>query len=368
MQSLLTRFRRELHRIPELDHDLPQTLTYLRQSLAPLPCRLFSPSPGALCAFFDGGHETSVAFRADMDALPLQEPKGRAYGSQYPGRMHACGHDGHMALALGLAHSWAEKRASLPHNLLLIFQPAEETTGGAQPLCESGILEEYRVKRIFGCHLWPGLPAGQAFARPGPMMARCSEITLAVQGRSAHIAQWTRGADALHAGALFLTEIYQRLSALPPSIDPFVLRFGRMESGSVRNAISDHTLLEGSLRVFHEALFQRILEEMEGLCRAIEAKTGCSLSLANSLGYPPLLNDPSLYAAGAAALGEKLSPLESPSLTADDFSFFAQARPSLFFFLGTGEAAPPLHNPAFDFDEAVLQSGLDIYWKLAALP
>lgn len=220
MQNLLTRFRRDLHQIPELDRQVPETLAYVEAALAPLPCRLFHPIPQALCAFFDGGKGDTIGFRAELDALPIQEAEGRGYGSRHPGCMHACGHDGHMAMLLGLAHAWEAVRDSLPHNLLLIFQPAEETTGGAADICSQGVLDDYGVSRIFGCHLWPGLPEGQAFARPGPMMARSSEVTLTIRGRSVHIANRQQGNDALLAGAEFLRAAYAFMDAGFPRQSP----------------------------------------------------------------------------------------------------------------------------------------------------
>lgn len=360
----LSQDRRALHQIPELERELPQTLAYLRQSLAPLPCRIFSPAESALCAFFDFGRPSALAFRADMDALPVTEKTGLAFASRHPGRMHACGHDGHMAMLLGLAHAWEAIRDSLPHNLLLIFQPAEETTGGAADICSQGVLDEYRVSRIFGCHLWPGLPEGQAFARPGPMMARSSEVTLTIRGRSVHIANRQQGNDALLAGAEFLRAAYAFMDAGFPPAEPRVLGFGRMESGQVRNALSDHTRLEGTLRVFNDQVFAQAQQGLQALAEETAAQQGCQAALAFSPGYPPLLNDPALV----ALAGDLLSPLPAPSMTTDDFSFFAQARPSLFFFLGVGEQAAPLHNPAFDFNEAVLSRGLDIFLALARLP
>ena len=149
--------RRALHRIPELDNQLPETLQLVRSVLATLPCRVFSPITGSVCAWFDAGKSDAVAFRADLDALPVPEATGLPYASVHPGRMHACGHDAHTAMILTLAEYAAEHLAELPRNVLFLFQPSEETTGGAGKLCETGVLERHRVRRIFGIHLWPGL-------------------------------------------------------------------------------------------------------------------------------------------------------------------------------------------------------------------
>ena len=162
----LRRYRRDLHRIPELDFDLPQTIAYIEGVLAPLDCELTHPCPSCVCAFFDAGvgaaHATAI--RADMDALPIAEATGAAFASTHPGKMHACGHDGHMAMALSAAtfvdRTIREQPGAIKRNVLFVFQPAEETTGGAKTVCESGVFERYGVDRIFGFHVWPDLPAG----------------------------------------------------------------------------------------------------------------------------------------------------------------------------------------------------------------
>ena len=159
-------YRRALHRIPELDNQLPETVQLVQRILAPLPCRVFSPITGSVCAWFDAGKSDAVAFRAELDALPVTEATDLPYASVHPGRMHACGHDAHTAMVLTLAEYAAEHLAELPRNVLFLFQPSEETTGGAGKLCESGVLERYRVRRIFGLHLWPGLEAGTIASRP----------------------------------------------------------------------------------------------------------------------------------------------------------------------------------------------------------
>ena len=256
----LTRYRRDLHRIPELDDDLPQTIAYVRSVLSGLSCDVLEPCKGAVCAFFDLGRAETVTIRADMDALPIHEASGAAFSSEHPGRMHACGHDGHMAMALAAA-TWVDRvvrgadgttRAEqFPRNVLFVFQPAEETTGGAKRVCESGVFELYRVTRIFGMHLWPDLPAGSLASRPGPLLARSSETTSTFHGVSSHIAKWRDGRDALGAAARFVVGS-KWLSRKLEQDEPFLLRFGHMTAGTVRNAVAGQARVEGSLRVFSD--------------------------------------------------------------------------------------------------------------------
>ena len=268
-------YRRALHRIPELDNQLPETVQLVQRILAPLPCRVFSPITGSVCAWFDAGKSDAVAFRAELDALPVTEATDLPYASVHPGRMHACGHDAHTAMVLTLAEYAAEHLAELPRNVLFLFQPSEETTGGAGKLCESGVLERYRVRRIFGLHLWPGLEAGTIASRPGPLMARSNEVTVTVEGRSVHMSRADEGLDALTAGISYLQRAYDMMEQLPPD-QPRVLRFGKMVSGTVRNAISGRTVLEGSLRTYREDTFRFCRQQLKDIGRSVAAWTSTS--------------------------------------------------------------------------------------------
>ncbi len=352
--------RRALHRIPELDRSLPQTTAYLKTVLEALPCQVFSPAEGSLCAWFDFGQEEAIAFRADMDALPIPEKTGAAYASVHPGKMHACGHDGHMAILLELARRLSGKD-SLPHNVLLVFQCAEETTGGAKDICDSGVFQEYRVAAIFGLHLWPGLEKGTIASRKNELMARSCEVTIDIYGRSAHIAKAAEGIDALMAG----TELYRRAmkmeAALPRTVFR-LLKFGKFQSGSVRNALSAHTHMEGSLRAFQDSFFDSLAGGLWAICREIEKEFGCIVSLHMSDGYPAVWNGETLYRRVRACA--EFEELEEPCMTAEDFSWYQRYLPGTFFFLGLGDS-PALHADTFDFDERVLEKGADFFEALA---
>ena len=352
--------RRALHGIPELDRALPETVSYLRGALEGLNCRLFSPMEGALCAWFDFGRPSAIAFRADADALPMAERTGADYASRHPGRMHACGHDGHMAIVLELARRLSRKQ-SLPHNVLLLFQPAEETTGGARDLCETGIFETYRVEAVFGLHLWPGLPFGAVFSRPGALMARSCEVNVDIYGKSAHIARASEGVDALAAGA----ELYRRAGELESSLPQGVLRllkFGFFQSGTVRNALSAHTRLEGSLRAYEDDVFDFLQQGLTEICRQVEKDFGCTVKLHMTQGYPAVWNPEGLYRKVRQQVDFR--ELDAPSMTAEDFSWYQRRLPGLFFFLGVGDT-PALHADTFDFDDAVLEAGADFFEELA---
>ncbi len=366
MASNLTVFRRELHQIPEIGFELPKTLAYVQAVLRPLRCTLSYPLRGAICAYFDEKKPATIAFRADMDALPVTEKTQADYTSLHEGMMHACGHDGHTAMLLALAQ-YIDKAQALPNNTLLVFQPAEETTGGAKGICDTGIFENYHVKAVFGIHIWPELERGSLYTRPGGVMAQTGIVDLEIEGRSAHVARAEEGADALYAGVLFLHEAFEMAQKIEPLTEQRLLKFGCMQSGTVQNAISAHTFASGTLRAFDEKLHARMREKLQDIAQETQKKTGCKVQVSISEGYPPVCNDEKLYRAVMKHLVRQTPHmLGKASLTGEDFSFYQQHAPGIFFFLGTGENTP-LHSDRFDFDESILESGFKLYQSLLSL-
>ncbi len=336
---MLTEYRRQLHRIPELDRSLPKTEAFLREVLGESPCELMRPCEGSLCAYFDLKKEKTVAFRADMDALPIREETGAPYASVHDGIMHACGHDAHMAILLALARNLTASK----HNVLLIFQPAEETTGGAKAICESGILEKYNVAAVYALHLWPQAEKCSISASARGMMARSSEVTVEFFGKSAHIAKPTEGDDALLKAAKFALDA-KKLDFSG------ILGFGRMESGTVRNAVSDYARLEGSLRCHDDEEFLRTVGALKQLL-----PQGAKIHF--SEGYPPMVNDDALLEKVKKVLPVQPAP---PSFLTDDFSEFLRRVPGIYFRLGIGGGA--MHSADFDFDdETVLPCGVELF-------
>ena len=351
--------RRALHGIPELDKELPKTLDYLRLKLAFLSCQVFSPTRGALCAWFDFGADSAIAFRSDADALPISENTELAFASRHPGCMHACGHDGHMAILLELARRLNGKK--LKKNVLLVFQPAEETTGGAQDICRTGIFKKYRVEAIFGLHLWPGIAEGVIASRKNEMLSRSCEVTVEILGRAAHIAKAHEGIDAMAAGIEFYTRACAMEQSLPAGIYR-LLKFGKLESGTVRNAVSGRTVLEGSLRTFQDEVFHAMRSGLVTIGKEIEDSTGCTVSIRMNDGYPAVINPDALYDKVRKIVD--FAQLEEPSMITEDFSWYQRTLPGMFFFLGTGDT-PALHADTFDFNEDILVKGADFFETLA---
>ena len=373
--ELLTRYRRDLHQIPEVDFDLPETLAYVRDVLEGIAretngrrgreaVRLTEPCHSTICCVFDRGSEQATAIRSDMDALPVTERTGAPFASRHAGRMHACGHDGHMSMVLGLAGWLALHLEELPRTVVLVFQPAEETTGGAKVVCESNILDELRVGRIFGFHLWPDLPYGQLASRPGPLLAASNETTVTVRGRASHIAKAEQGADALLAACHVVDACYGYMGERQAE-EPCLLRFGHMTSGSVRNQISDASCIEGSLRTFSLGMGERCRRELPECAERAAERLGCTAEVGFSEGYPPVVNDEELFRKAATAL-PNLEGVPEPLLIAEDFAWYQRWLPGVFLLLGTGTGTP-LHSDTFAFDEAILMRGVEAYERLVML-
>ena len=352
--------RRALHRIPELELCLPKTMDYLKNTLFGLKCKVFSPVSHSLCAYFDFNGSKTIAFRADCDALPIVERASHAYASTHEGAMHACGHDGHMAILLELARR-LDKAESLPNNVLLIFQAGEESPGGAKDICDTGIFKKRKVKAVFGLHIWPGLGEGLIASRCNEMMSRSCEVKVDIYGKSAHIAKASEGIDALAAGVEFYRRVKIMEGALPKKVFR-LLKFGKFESGTVCNALSDHTHMEGSLRAFQDDIFYSLRAGIVSIAKEVERSSGCSVNVYMNDGYPAVINPGSLL--GKVKELAEVRELEQPTMITEDFSWYQKTLPGLFVFLGVGDT-PALHSDEFNFDETVLVKGADFFETLA---
>lgn len=367
----LKKYRRDLHQIPELGFEVHKTRQYILDHLKQYDCEITEVC-GGVCAFFSSRtehgsgspRENTIALRSDMDALPVAEKTGAPYCSLHEGVMHACGHDGHMAMLLAMADELSAIIHTLSHNVLLIFQPAEETTGGAGDMVATGILSKYNVKRIYGFHLWPMLEKHRIGSRAREFMAKSSEIDIKIQGKSAHCAYPEQGVDALAIGCELINELYQ-MEKTELAQEVFrLLKFGKMTSGTVRNAIAAETVLEGTLRCFSEETGMFLSNRMTEISAALEQKYGCKISLHRTDGHPPVINNPPLFEEAKELLSAfNFHTFEVPFMLSEDFSFYQRAVPGLFLFLGTGTNIP-LHNNLFDFDEEVLQTGVDAYRRI----
>lgn len=362
LSQQIIRYRRDLHQIPELGFYVYKTSAYVKEVLSHLSCTIEGIVTTGLIAYFDFGRDETLAFRADMDGLPIEEVTGAEYASCHEGCMHACGHDGHMATMLGFAHvvdDYKKNGENLSYNVLLLFQPAEETIDGALKICGTHIFDRYHIKSIFGMHLWPMLSKGEIASRPGPMMARSTSVEVEFEGVSAHCGEPEKGKDALEAACRFISEVYSFKSMCIR--DRCVLKFGKMESGTVRNAISPFTRLDGTMRTFNDETWTDLVEIMETFGKQIEDEYGVKFHLDVSKSHPAVINNEELYKKiKPALLALNYVELRKPVMIAEDFSFFEQQMPGIFFFLGTGSGIP-LHSDNYDFDDTVLIDGVKLF-------
>jgi len=383
-QQKLTTHRRELHKIPELRRQLPKTKEYLLSVLETLDCEITFPCESGICAYFDRGQEDTYGFRADMDGLPIQEVNECDYKSTHDGQMHACGHDAHMSMVLTFGE-YIDEIKDLKHNVLLIFQPAEESDGGAEVICQSGVLDKYNVTRVYGIHMWPFMEAGKISSRPGAFMPKSCEFHAYINGKSVHGTAPYEGLDALYIATDYVKRVYMKHAEIPGAIPRFaegigdipraettepekrtLIHFGKFESGHARNIVSNHTHMMGTVRAYCEEDFQMIINLLKETLNEMKADYGCGIHFTNTDGYPPVYNDPELYAKIRESLFQLPSGYEEmaiPLVISEDFSFFGIYRPAVFFVLGTGTGIA-LHSTNFDFDEKVLLSGLQLYISL----
>ena len=369
LQPEAVRLRRALHRIPELGFQLFETQKLVMDTLeACAPDRLEKIAVTGVKAVFEtpGAAET-VAFRADMDALPNPESGERDYASCHPGRMHGCGHDGHMTVLLLLAEWIAAHRGALAVNVVLLFQPGEEGWGGARRMIEDGALENPRPDRIYGLHLWPTVPKGKIGVRWGFQMAQTSDFEITIRGKSAHASTPQMGIDAIVVGAELIT-MFQTI--ITRDVDPHqdaLLTLGKIAGGTAHNVIADEVTISGTLRTFSDELFQTLVRKSTALIRGLEVATGARIETERKVYYPCVLNPRPMVEQLYGYLDSMDDAvLVEPAMAAEDFSEYQREIPGVFCFLGIqgGRGGAPLHALDFDFDEDALLTGAELFRRI----
>ena len=369
MVEELRQIRRDLHKIPELGLKEYKTSAYIREKLEGFGITELETwlETGVVAVIRGKGKKEAVAFRADMDALPVTEQTGCDFTSEHVGCMHACGHDGHMTVLLGFAKYLQEHKDELENDVVLIFQPAEEGPGGAQLLVDAGLFEKHPVRCIIGCHIFPQVPQGKVACRKGAMMARNGEVDVHIYGESAHGAQPQLGHDAVLAAGAVITGLHTILSRNVSPLDSGVLTFGAIHGGEACNIIAKEVKLEGTMRAFSDEAYETMTKRVQEVASGIAAGYGCKGEAVFRHMYRVVDNDPKLVELLQEVAGDAYEETP-PYMLAEDFSLYLQKVPGMFFFLGSGNAEKgythSLHSAQFQFDEEILALGVETYAKL----
>ena len=358
--------RRRLHRIPERGFAEVKTQQVIVETLNALGIPYTTERTWVVGVIEGALPGQVVALRADMDALPLEEPEGLPFRSEHPGMMHACGHDAHMTMVLGAAKVLMAMRDRLPGTVKLLFQPAEETDGGAEPMVQRGVMENPHVDRVYGLHVQPYLPVGVIETRAGTLNASTDDVELTILGRSSHGAYPESGADAIVCAAQVITSLQTLVSRNVSPLASAVLSLGMISGGTAGNIICDRVTMRGTLRTANSeirAMMKRRIAEVAG---GVAAAMGCTAEVRITSGYAALVNDEAeagrVMRVGARLLGEKnVVRKAAPSMGGEDFSFFCERVPGAFFHLGCVKKedmpAPLLHSRDFHLDEDCLTVG-----------
>lgn len=380
LQRELVAIRRELHRIPELSNDLPETCGYVENKLREygLSVRRIGENAGLVAEIVTGRPGVTTAFRADMDALPVKEETGLPFASANVGRMHACGHDAHMTMLLGAIKALSENRERLSGTLRFIFQTGEETADGALLAIKHGALEP-KPDAIFGTHIGtifgPDIPSGTVIAAPGCVMASYDKFIIRVKGAGSHGSAPEKGIDPILIGAQIVVGLQAILSREFAGTVPKVLTVGSFHAGFAFNVIPDEAVMEGTVRAVDEAVRQQIMARIREISQGIAASFRAEAEVEIIWGAPPVVNDPAMAALAAEAAAEVvgaecvMTAVEEPTMVGEDFSYYLEQVPGAFMFLSSADrekkTAYPHHNCRFDVDEDVLWKGAAVFACIA---
>ena len=358
--------RRQLHRIPEKGFAEFKTQKVITDTLDELGIPYTTERTWVIGLIEGALPGDVVGLRADIDALPIEEPEGCAFRSEHPGMMHACGHDAHTAILLGAAKVLMSIRDRLPGKVKLLFQPAEESVGGAKPMVKAGAMENPHVDRVYGLHVMPNLPLGTIETRVGTLNASTDSVRITIHGVAGHGAYPERSTDAIVCAAQVISALQTVVSRNLSPLSSAVLTFGVIEGGTAQNIICDKVTLRGTLRTANSeirAMMKRRIEEVtEGVAKAM----GCRAEVNVKAGYAALVNDAQeamriRRVAGRLFGEENAVEKPEPSMGGEDFSFFSDCAPGAFFHVGCSAPekmpAPPLHSKDFAPDERCLTIG-----------
>jgi amidohydrolase len=367
MYDEIIAWRRDLHAHPELQYELPRTSSFVADKLRAFGCDSVTEGVGisGVVGVISGKNQSSgkvIGLRADMDALPIDETTGLPYASQVAGRMHACGHDGHMAMLLGAAKALAETR-NFDGTVVLIFQPAEEGGAGAKAMCDDGLMSRWGIEKVFALHNEPGVPIDHFATRTGPFGAAVASIRITVEGKSAHAASPQAGVDTLLPAANILIALQTVIARNVHPLKSGVINIGSLNGGLSGVDVPQSTLMRGTARWFdpevRDMMRQRITEISQGIAASYRAAATVKFRTL----YPVVVNHPAETALAATVARGVMAAVDAdhPQLMgSQDFAFMLEERPGNIALIGNGDTAG-LHDASYDFNNAAIPYGVS-YW------
>ncbi|GAB2529847.1 MULTISPECIES: M20 aminoacylase family protein [unclassified Simplicispira] len=381
--ALIAAVRRDIHAHPELCFEELRTADLVAQNLADwgIPIHRGMGTTGVVGIVHgrDGGAcGRAIGLRADMDALPMQEFNTFDHASQHPGKMHACGHDGHTAMLLAAAQHLAKHR-DFDGTVYLIFQPAEEGGGGAREMIKDGLFERFPMEAVFGMHNWPGMAVGQFAVSPGPVMASSNEFKITIRGKGGHAAMPHTGIDPVPIACQMVQSFQTIISRNKKPVDAGVISVTMIHAGEATNVVPDSCELQGTVRTFTlevlDLIEQRMRQIAQHACAAHDAQ--CEFEFVRN--YPPTVNAPAEAAFArkvmASIVGDANVLAQEPTMGAEDFAYMLQALPGAYCFIANGDGdhramghggGPcTLHNPSYDFNDALIPLGATYWVRLA---
>ena len=371
-QEQVVKTRRDLHRIPEVAFTEEKTSAYVadylkREGLSVVTGVARTGVVGLLETDRPG---PTLLIRADMDALPITEATGLPFASRHPGIMHACGHDGHTAMALVTATVMNALKDRINGTIKFVFQPAEEGPGGAMPMIEAGVMDNPQVDFALGCHIWPGIPEGTIGIRTGVLMASMFRFDITIRGKGGHGAMPHLCVDALETGCQVVGALQRIVSRQMDPLSPSVITVGKFEAGTAFNVIPETAVLCGTARTFDKKTWERWPDIIETVVKGVCQSMGAGYQMSHEQGYPPTVNDSGMAERmkriAGQVVGDERVVVPEKTLGGEDMAFFLERVPGCFFCLGAGnDAYAGIHNPRFGFNEAILLTGVETYCRAA---
>jgi len=373
LQPDIMAWRRHLHAHPELMYNVHGTAAFVAERLREFGCDEVATGLGrtGVVGVIKGRKPASgdmkvIGLRADMDALPIEEETNLPYASKTPGKMHACGHDGHTAMLLGAARYLAETR-NFAGEAVVIFQPAEEGGAGADAMIKDGLMERFRIEQVYGMHNGPGLPIGSFALRPGPIMAATDAIDIRIEGLGGHAARPHKCIDSVLVGAQLVTALQSIVSRTVDPLDSAVISVCEFHAGNARNVIPQIAELKGTVRTLMPEVRDLVERRVREVVAGVAQQTGATIDLVYERGYPVTVNHPEqtdiatrIASDVAGAANVHAVP---PMMGAEDFAYMLEARPGAFIFVGNGDSAG-LHHPAYNFNDEAIVYGTSYWVKL----